>query len=55
MRVKDCFKASFVVGVKSGRFPTQAQWKHNSDNIPAWVPGSVPTKKKKRRRSDKFY
>lgn len=50
MRVKDCFKASFVLGVKSGRLQTKAQRKRTCNNIPAWIPGSVPTKKKKRRR-----
>lgn len=50
MKVKDCFKASFVLGVKSGRFPTKAQGKRIGDKTPAWVPGSASTKKKKRRR-----
>lgn len=50
MKVRDCFKASFVLGVKSGRLPTLVQRKRNCNNIPAWVTGSAPTKKKKRRR-----
>lgn len=50
MRVKECFKPSFILGLISGKYPTRAQRKHVSNTVPAWFPGFVPTKKKKRRR-----